>query len=133
MIISKNIHPLNPLTQNHLPDQELRFHRFVVQLLQFRMSINMTFQLTQHFFVNSRCLISTLFRASLMVLNYKRGFSHWTPSLDEFFAQLTQISFLHSSRSKNPPITVLFQPAFLGKLPLFSLLHYLLLLLKCFR
>lgn len=133
MIISKDIHPLNPLTQNHLPDQELRFHRFVVQLLQFRMSINMTFQLTQHFFVNSRCLISTLFRASLMVLNYKRGFSHWTPSLDEFFAQLTQISFLHSSRSKNPPITVLFQPAFLGKLPLFSLLHYLLLLLKCFR
>ncbi len=32
MIISKDIHPLNPLTQNHLPDRELRFHRFVVQL-----------------------------------------------------------------------------------------------------
>lgn len=119
MIISKDIHPLNPLTQNHLPDRELRIHRFVVQLLQFRMSIHMTFQLTHHFFVNLRCLISALFRASLMVLNYKRRFSHWTPSLDEFFAQLTQISFLHSSRSKNSPITVLFQPAFWGSCPCF--------------
>lgn len=43
MIISKDIHPLNPLTQNHLPDRELRFQRFVVQLLQFRMGIHMTF------------------------------------------------------------------------------------------
>ena len=43
---------------------------------------------------------------------YRRGFSHCAPSLDGFFAQLTQISFLHSSRSKHFPITALFPPAF---------------------
>ena len=69
MIISKDIHPLNPLTQNHLPDRELLFHRFVVQLLQFMMGIHMTFQLTQHFFVNLLRSISALCRASLTVLN----------------------------------------------------------------
>ena len=69
MIISKDIHPLNPLTQNHLPDRELRFHRFVVQLLQFMMGIHMTFQLTQHFFVNPLRSLSALCRASLTVLN----------------------------------------------------------------
>ena len=69
MIISKDIHPLNPLTQNHLPDRELRFHRFVVQLLQFMMGIHMTFQLTQHFFVDPLRPISTLCRTSLTVLN----------------------------------------------------------------